>query len=56
MVAAYSFMLGMQLHINVIIVIFGLLVALLMCVLIYWNKINHIRQPHLNDVIGAARH
>ena len=56
MVAAYSLMLGMQLHINVIIVIFGLLVALLMSVLIYWNKINHIRQPHLNDVIGASRH
>jgi LPLT family lysophospholipid transporter-like MFS transporter len=56
MVAVYSLMLSMQLHINVIIIIFGLLVAVLMLVLMYWNKVNHMRNPHIDDVIGASRH
>lgn len=56
MVAVYSLMLSMQLHINAIIIIFGLLVAVLMLVLMYWNKVNHMRNPHMDDVIGASKH
>jgi MFS transporter, LPLT family, lysophospholipid transporter len=56
MVAAYSVMLGMNMHINTIIVIFGSIVALLMLAIMRWNTLNHRHNPNLDKVIGAVRH
>lgn len=56
MVAAYSVMLGLQLHINTIILIFGGIVALLMLAIMRWNTLNHRGDPRLDKVIGSGRH
>jgi MFS family permease len=56
MVAIYSFMLGMHLPINTIIIIFGSLVATLMLVIMGWNRRNHRTHPELDQVIGSRAH
>ena len=56
MVAAYSFLLWLNMPINTIIVLFGLLVAALMLLIITWNRHNHRRQPDLDDMIGQRGH
>lgn len=56
MVAAYSFLLWLQLPINVIIVLFGVLVACLMLVIMAWNRLNHQRHPDLDAMIGQHGH
>jgi hypothetical protein len=56
MVAAYSVMLSMGLHINIIIVIFGTIVAVLMLAIMYWNRVNHRRNPDLDLMIGMEKH
>jgi MFS transporter, LPLT family, lysophospholipid transporter len=56
MLAVYSLMLWLSLPINIIIVIFGLLVSSLMLVFMRWNKLNHQRDPSLQDQIGQHGH
>ncbi|HEY9280812.1 MAG TPA: lysophospholipid transporter LplT [Eoetvoesiella sp.] len=56
MLAIYSLMLWLNLPINTIIVIFGLLVAMLMLVFIHWNRLNHRADPTLQDQIGQHGH
>lgn len=56
MLAVYSLMLWLNLPINVIIVIFGLLVSALMLVFIYWNRLNHRANPGLENTIGQHGH
>lgn len=56
MLATYSLMLWLKLPINIIIVIFGLLVASLMAVFIRWNRLNHQRDASLQDQIGQHGH
>ena len=56
MLAIYSLMLWLDLPINGIIVIFGLLVAALMLVFIRWNRLNHLANPGLRNVIGQHGH
>jgi len=56
MLAIYSLMLWLSLPINIIIVIFGLLVACLMLLFMHWNKLNHQRDPALQDQIGQHGH
>ena len=56
MVAVYTVMLWLDMPINVIIWIFGLLVATLMVVMIRWNKLNQRRDPNLLDQIGQEGH
>jgi MFS family permease len=56
MVAVYSVMLGLGLHINIIIVIFGVMVASLMLAIMRWNKLNHARDPGLDQLIGQDKH
>ncbi|TCT08460.1 lysophospholipid transporter LplT [Paralcaligenes ureilyticus] len=56
MLAIYSLMLWMNLPINVIIVIFGLLVASLMLVFMHWNRRNHRADPTLQNKIGQYGH
>ncbi len=56
MLSLYSLLLWLRLPINVIIMIFGLLVATMMMVFIYWNKQNHKRDPLLSQCIGEEGH
>ena len=56
MVAAYSVMLSMGMHVNTIIVIFGAVVAVLMIAIMYWNRVNHQRNPTLDNLIGIVKH
>lgn len=56
MLAMYSLMLWLGLPINVIIALFGILVACLMVVFIRWNRLNHKANPKLSRMIGQAGH
>jgi len=56
MVAVYTLLLWLQLSINVIIVMFGLLVTVLMLVFMRWSRRNLNANPTLRDQIGMAGH
>ena len=56
MVSLYSLMLWLGISINIIIVMFGLSVALLMLVLIRWNQTNIQKDPSLLLRIGEHGH
>ena len=56
MLALYSVMLRMNLHINVIIVIFGMFVSGTMVMVMRWNAANHRADPHLDRLIGEVKH
>ncbi|MFW7340046.1 lysophospholipid transporter LplT [Pollutimonas sp. H1-120] len=56
MLAIYSLMLWLNLPINAIIIIFGLLVSALMLVFMYWNRLNHRANPGLENTIGQHGH
>ena len=55
MVAIYSVMLSFQFSINMIIVLFGGFVAAMMVLIMYWNRVNHRRDPELDRLIGAEK-
>ncbi|AEC20280.1 hypothetical protein PT7_1740 [Pusillimonas sp. T7-7] len=56
MLALYSLMLWLNLSINVIIILFGLMVSGLMLVFIHWNRLNHRADPGLKNTIGQHGH
>jgi MFS family permease len=56
MLALYSVMLRMDLHIHFIIVMFGLFVAGTMFLVIRWNAANHKADPNLDRLIGEVKH
>ena len=56
MLALYSVMIGLNLHINVIIVMFGAFVALAMYLVMRWNAANHRADPNLDRLIGETKH
>ncbi len=56
MVAAYTIMLSCHVHINTVIIIFGVIVAVLMMAIMYWNRVNHQRNAHLDEIIGMEKH
>ncbi|WP_322996780.1 lysophospholipid transporter LplT [Castellaniella sp.] len=56
MLAVYSLMLWLGLSINIIIALFGILVACLMLVFIQWNRLNHRANPDLEKQIGQTGH
>ena len=56
MLALYSFMLRMDLHIHFVIVMFGLFVAGTMLMVIRWNAANHRADPNLDRLIGEVKH
>ena len=56
MLSFYSLMLWLDIPINIIIVVFGLLVAILMLIFIRWDHINHRHHPDLDDCIGKEEH
>ncbi|MEO6959526.1 MAG: lysophospholipid transporter LplT [Burkholderiaceae bacterium] len=56
MLAVYSAMLWLNLPINFIIAIFGVLVCSLMLVFMQWNRLNHRKNPGLENQIGQHGH
>ncbi|MGE8591190.1 MAG: lysophospholipid transporter LplT [Alcaligenes sp.] len=56
MVAMYTLLLWLQLPINIIIVIFGTVVAVLMVVFMRWSKRNLQADPELHEQIGQEGH
>jgi len=56
MLALYATMIKLDLHINTIIVIFGVFVASTMFLVMRWNAANHRADPHLDRLIGEAKH
>lgn len=56
MVAVYTLMLWLEMPINVVIVIFGLLVTSLMLIFIRWSRRNLAANPGLRDQIGQEGH
>jgi MFS transporter, LPLT family, lysophospholipid transporter len=56
MLALYSVMLRMDLHIHFIIAMFGVFVAATMYLVLAWNAANHRRDPGLDRLIGEVKH
>jgi MFS transporter, LPLT family, lysophospholipid transporter len=56
MLALYSLMIRFDLSIDVIIFVFGFFVAGTMYLVIRWNAHNHRVDPHLDRLIGEAKH
>ena len=56
MLALYSLMLRLDLHIHAIIVIFGLFVSSTMIMVMRWNAANHRADPNLDRLIGEVKH
>jgi MFS family permease len=56
MLALYSFMLRMDLHIYYIIAMFGAFVSASMYLVIRWNAANHRADPGLDRLIGEVKH
>ncbi|MFJ1301236.1 lysophospholipid transporter LplT [Pseudomonadota bacterium AL_CKDN230030165-1A_HGKHYDSX7] len=56
MVAMYTLMLWLNMPINAVIVVFGLLVTVLMLVFMRWSRRNLARNPDLQEQIGQEGH
>ncbi|OZI45349.1 lysophospholipid transporter LplT [Bordetella genomosp. 5] len=56
MVAMYTLMLWLNMPINAVIVVFGLLVTVLMLVFMRWSRRNLARDPELQEQIGQEGH
>jgi MFS family permease len=56
MLAIYSMMIRFDLRIHTVVVIFGLFMAGSMYLVIRWNAANHRADPHLDRLIGEAKH
>ncbi|AZW17886.1 lysophospholipid transporter LplT [Bordetella hinzii] len=56
MVAAYTLMLWLDMSINTVIVIFGLIVTVLMLIFMRWSKRNLALHPELHEQIGQEGH
>ena len=56
MLALYATMIKLDLHINAIIVLFGAFVSIAMFLVMRWNAANHRADPHLDRLIGEAKH
>ncbi len=56
MVTLYTLMLWLEIPINTIVILFGASVAVLMLAVMFWNRNNILRHPHLLDEIGQDGH
>jgi LPLT family lysophospholipid transporter-like MFS transporter len=56
MLAVYSLMLRLDLHIHAIIAVFGVFVSVTMYLVILWNRANHRKDPNLDRLIGEVKH
>jgi len=55
MLAMYSLLLSLKLPINGILLLFGSIVAVLMILIMRWNRANHAADPRLNQIIGIEK-
>jgi MFS transporter, LPLT family, lysophospholipid transporter len=56
MLALYAMMIRLDMHINTVIVMFGIFVASAMYLVLRWNAANHRNDPGLDRLIGEAKH
>ena len=56
MLALYALMIRLDMHINTVIVLFGIFVASAMYLVMRWNAANHRNDPGLDRLIGEAKH
>jgi MFS family permease len=56
MLALYALMIRLDFRIQSVIVIFGIFLAAAMYLVIRWNAANHRADPHLDRLIGEAKH
>jgi LPLT family lysophospholipid transporter-like MFS transporter len=56
MLALYSVMIRVDLYIHTVVVIFGLFLSAAMYGVMRWNAHNHRTNPHLDRLIGEAKH
>ena len=56
MLALYSLMLRLDLHIHFIIAMFGVFVSITMFLVMRWNAANHRADPTLDRLIGEVKH
>jgi len=56
MLAVYSTMIRLDFRIQSVVVIFGLFMAGTMYLVMRWNAANHRTDPHLDRMIGEAKH
>jgi MFS family permease len=56
MLALYSLMIRLDLYIHTVIVFFGLFISAAMYGVMRWNAANHRANPHLDRLIGEAKH
>ena len=56
MLALYSLMLRLDLHIHFIIAMFGIFVSVTMFLVLRWNAANHRADPNLDRLIGEVKH
>jgi hypothetical protein len=56
MLAIYALMIRLEFRIQSVIVIFGLFIAAAMYLVMRWNAANHKADPHLDRLIGEAKH
>ncbi len=56
MLAIYSVMIRLDLRIHSVVVIFGLFISGSMYLVMRWNAANHRADPHLDRLIGEAKH
>jgi len=56
MLAIYSLMIKLDLRIHTIIGIFGMFLTVAMYLVMRWNAANHRADPHLDRLIGEAKH
>ncbi len=56
MLALYALMIRLDMHINTVIVMFGVFVAGAMYLVMRWNAANHRENPSLERLIGEAKH
>ena len=56
MLAVYSTMIRLDFRIQSVVVIFGLFMSGTMYLVMRWNAANHRADPHLDRVIGEAKH
>jgi hypothetical protein len=56
MLALYALMIRFDFRIQSVIVIFGLFISIAMYIVMRWNAANHKADPHLDRLIGEAKH
>jgi MFS family permease len=56
MLAIYSLMVRFDMRIHSVVVIFGLFMSIAMYLVMRWNAANHRADPHLDRLIGEAKH